>query len=119
MMISQYSGVFLNSSFGFPGLPAADLPSGGPNYPMATPFVRGQFQATSKITLVGAVFNGDPAPNGPGDPQLRDKGGVAFRLNDHVLAFSEVWFSTGQEDEAANLPGTYKLGVWYNSRSLR
>ena len=38
MMITQYSALFLNSSFGFPGLPAADLPSGGPNYPMATPF---------------------------------------------------------------------------------
>jgi porin len=115
MMISQYSSLFLNSSFGFPGLPAADLPSGGPNYPMATPFVRAQFRATSKITLVGAVFNGDPAPTGTGDPQLRDKGGVAFRLNDHILAFSEVWFSIGQGDGAAGLPGTYKLGAWYHS----
>ncbi len=115
MMISQYSALFINSSFGFPGLPAADLPSGGPNYPMATPFVRAQFQATDNITLVGAVFNGDPAPPGPGDPQLRDKGGVAFRLNDHVLAFGEVWYSIGQGEGAASLPGTYKLGAWYDS----
>jgi len=88
MMITKYGALFLNSSFGFPGLPAADLPSGGPNYPMATPFVRAQFQATDQITLVGAVFNGDPAPPGMGDPQLRDKGGLAFSLNDHVLAFA-------------------------------
>jgi porin len=115
MMITQYGALFLNSSFGFPGLPAADLPSGGPNYPMATPFVRAQFQPTSHITLVGAVFNGDPAPSGSGDPQLRDKGGLAFRVNDHVLAFGELWYSVNQEDDAQGLPATYKLGAWYDS----
>jgi porin len=115
MMITQYGALFLNSSFGFPGLPAADLPSGGPNYPMATPFVRVAYQANEHITLVGAAFNGDPAPNGPGDPQLRDRGGVAFRLNDHVLSFGEFWYSINQDAEAAGLPGTYKLGFWYDT----
>jgi len=113
MMVTQYGGLFLNSSFGFPGLPAAVLPSGGPNYPMATPFARAKFQATDKLTLIGAVYNGDPAPPGIGDPQKRDAGGIAFRLNDHVLGFSEVWYSVGQgKDE---LPGTYKIGAWYSS----
>jgi porin len=115
MMITQYGALFLNSSFGFPGLPAADLPSGGPNYPMATPFVRAQLKATDKLTFVGAVFNGDPAPPGTGDPQLRDAGGTAFRLNDHALAFGEVWYSTNQDDGATGLPATYKLGAWYDS----
>jgi porin len=112
MMITSYGALFLNSSFGFPGLPAADLPSGGPNYPMATPFVRIQYDATDKLTLVAAVYNGDPAPPGAGDPQLRDKGGTAFRLNDHALAFGELWYSINQD---SGLPGTYKLGGWYDS----
>jgi porin len=115
MMITQYGALFLNSSFGFPGLPAADLPSGGPNYPMATPFIRAQMQATDRLTLVGAVFNGDPAPPGTGDPQLRDAGGTAFRLNGHALAFGEIWYSTNQGDGATGLPATYKLGAWYDS----
>ncbi|HEY1796958.1 MAG TPA: carbohydrate porin [Stellaceae bacterium] len=113
MMTSQYAGLFLNSSFGFPGLPAADLPSGGPNYPMATPFARVKVQASDALTLVGAVFNGDPAPPGTGDPQLRDAGGTAFRLNDHTLGVGEVWYSVGQGK--GELPGTYKLGAWYSS----
>jgi porin len=115
MMITQYGALFLNSSFGFPGLPAADLPSGGPNYPLATPMVRAEFQATDQITLVGAAFNGDPAPPGTGDPQLRDKGGTAFRLNDHVLSFGELWYAINQADDAPGLPGTYKLGAWFDS----
>jgi porin len=115
MMTTQYGALFLNSSFGFPGLPAADLPSGGPNYPMATPFVRARYDVSDRFTLVGAVFNGDPAPPGGGDPQLRDRGGTAFRLNDHVLAFAELWYSTNQGEHATGLPGTYKLGAWFSS----
>jgi porin len=115
MMISQYAALYLNSSFGFPALAAVDLPSGGPNYPLATPFVRGQFKATDEVTLTAAVFNGDPAPEGPGDPQLRDRGGDAFRLNDHVFAVGEAWYSINQGDNATGLPGTYKLGAWYHS----
>lgn len=113
MMVSQYAGLFLNSSFGFPGLPAADLPSGGPNYPMATPFARVKWQASDAVTLVGAVFNGDPAPPGTGDPQLRDAGGTAFRLDDHTLGFGELWYTVGQGK--GELPGIYKLGAWYSS----
>lgn len=115
MMTSQYGAVFLNSSFGFPGLPAADLPSGGPNYPLASPFVRVKYQPNDQITLMGAVFNGDPAPAGSGDPQLRDRGGTAFRVNDHVLAFGEIWYSINQDAHDSGLPGTYKLGVWVSS----
>jgi porin len=115
LMLTRYGALFLNSSFGFPGLPAADLPSGGPNYPLATPFVRVRYQVTDAITLTSAVFNGDPAPPGTGDPQRRDKYGTAFRLNDHILAFGELWYSINQEQDAAGPPGTYKLGVWYSS----
>jgi porin len=115
MMITQYGAVFLNSSFGFPGLPAADLPSGGPNYPMATPFVRVAFHATDNVTMVGAVFNGDPAPPGRGDPQERDASGTAFRFNGHSLSFAELWYSDNQGDNAVGLPATYKLGAWYSS----
>jgi porin len=117
MMTTKYAGLFLNSSFGFPGMPATDLPSGGPNYPMATPFARARLTASDEVTLVGAIFNGDPAPNGIGDPQIRDRNGTAFRLNDHTLAFGEVWYSP-DPSASANLPTTYKLGAWYSSSNF-
>ena len=115
LMVTQYGAVFLNSSFGFPGLPAADLPSGGPNYPMATPFARVRYQATDALSLTTAIFNGDPAPPGRGDPQLRDRHGTAFRLNDHTISFAELWYSTDLGSRDGGLPGVYKLGAWYSS----
>jgi porin len=114
MMTTSYGALFLNSSFGFPGLPAADLPSGGPNYPMATPFVRARWKATDKLSVVGAVFNGDPAPPGSGDPQIRDRNGTAFRLNGHSLSFAELRYSPDPDAPEA-LSTTYKLGSWYHS----
>ena len=110
-MITQYGGLFLNSSFGFPALPALDLPSGGPNYPLATPFVRAQFAPSGEVTLLGAIYNGDPAPPGAGDPQLRDRHGTAFRLNDHTLSFAELQYSPAVLASFGQ-PGTYKLGMW-------
>jgi porin len=115
MMIADDAALFLNASFGYPALPNTDLPDGGPNYPMATPFVRVKYQATGTVTLVGALYNGDPAPPGTGDPQLRDHTGTAFRIDDHALAFFELWYARNKSDNAPGLPGTYKLGVWYDS----
>jgi porin len=115
MMVTQYGALFLNSSFGFPGLPAANLPSGGPNYPLATPFVRVRYQVTEAITFTGAVFNGDPAPPGTGDPQLRDRHGTAFRINDHTVSFAELWYAADLGGRAGGLPGVYKFGAWYSS----
>lgn len=114
MMATAYGGLFLNSSFGFPGMPAAVLPSGGPNYPMATPFARVQLNASDNLTVLGAVYNGDPAPPGTGDPQIRDRNGAAFRLNGGALAFGEVWYSP-DPSASVRLPTTYKLGMWYAS----
>ena len=112
MMLADSAALFLNSSFGYPALLAIDLPSGGPNYPLAVPFFRVKATPVDEISLVGAVYTQDPAPPGTGDPQLRDRHGTAFRLNDHALSFTELWYSPAFMANQ-NLPGTYKLGMWY------
>jgi len=112
MMLADSAALFLNSSFGYPALLAIDLPSGGPNYPLAVPFFRIKSTPVEQISLVGAIYTEDPAPPGTGDPQLRDRHGTAFRLNDHALSFTELWYSPTFMT-SLNLPGTYKLGAWY------
>jgi porin len=61
-----------------------------------------------------AVFDGDPAGPGSGNAQLRDPGGTAFRLDDPPFVISELAYAINQQKDAAGLPGTYKLGAWYN-----
>src|SRR5262249_43434100 len=70
--ISQYAANFINSTFGWPGITMADLPSGGPAYPLSTPGVRLRFAPDERFSLMAAAFNGDPAGPGAGNPQLRD-----------------------------------------------
>ena len=110
-LISTGARLFINSAFGWPTLPGVDLPSGGPNYPLATPAVRLRIDVNDELTVFAGIFNGNPAGPGTGDPQQRDGSGTSFRLNDGISAFYETRYNPG------NSPGngTYRLGAWYNS----
>jgi porin len=116
-MTSQYSGLFVNASFGWPTLPAVDLPSGGPAYPLATPGVRLRVTPNEQFAALFAVFNGSPAGLRDGDPQRLDASGTNFDLDSGVFVISEVQYALNSGDKATGLPGTYKLGVWYNSNA--
>jgi porin len=104
--------LFLNSSFGYPALTTIDLPSGGPNYPLAVPFFRINFTPVDEISILGAIYTDDPAPPRTGDPQLRDRHGTAFRFNDHALSFTELSYSPAFMLNQG-LPSTYKIGAWF------
>ena len=113
--ISQTATLFVSSTFGFPAILAADLPSGGPAYPLATPGARFKYVPNDHVTLLAALFNGDPAgPFIPGQnaflPQVRDGSGTLFRLQDAPLLFTEGQFTYNQEKDAKGLPGTIKIG---------
>jgi porin len=113
MMLSSQAQLFLNSSFGYPALLAANLPSGGPNYPIAAPMMRWVWQLSDAFSWSGAIFNGDPAGPGTNDPQIRNRYGIAFRLRDAPLIFNEIWFKPqGLNNSFA--PGLWKIGFWYN-----
>ncbi len=112
--VSQYGGVFVNATFGWPAITSIDLPSGGPSYPLATPGVRLKISPNDQLTILAAVFDGDPAGPGPGDPQSRNRYGLNFRINDPPLFMSEIDFAYNQGKNAVGLPGTAKLGGWYH-----
>ncbi|MHB8885097.1 MAG: carbohydrate porin [Methylovirgula sp.] len=108
-LLSQYGALFINSGFGWPTLAALDLPEGGPAYPLATPGIRLKVQPTDQLALLGAIFNGDPADNGSG---------TSFRVNKGVFAIAEAQYSINGGDHPVGLPGTYKVGAWYNSNAF-
>ena len=114
--ISQYAANFANSTFGCPDLLSTDLPSGGPCYPFAAPGVRLRVAPTSSLTLSTAVFNGNPAPPGPGDPQIRNSGGTNFLIGvGGTLVLSELAYSFDEGPDLPSPPSDFKLGGWYHT----
>jgi porin len=112
-LVSTTAKLFINSTFGWPTLPGADLPAGGPAYPLATPAIRLRIDPTDELALLAGVFNGNPtgAPLSSDDPQSFDPSGTAFRVGDGVLAIVEARYNPGNTSDN----GTYRLGAWFNS----
>jgi porin len=114
-LTSATASHFINSTFGWPTITTLDLPSGGPAYPLATPGIRVRFDPQPSLSLLAAVFNGDPAGPGTGDPQARDPYGLNFRASDPPLWIGEAQYKYNQEKKAAGLPGVVKLGGWHHT----
>jgi porin len=124
-MVSQNALLFVNTMFGWPMVPSADLPGGGPAYPLSALGVRARVRPTDSLTFLAGVFNGSPVSNGlTGDPQQENATGTAFPLNGGALAIAEMQFSYPavgamvSPDEEDSLSGVYKLGVWYDTESF-
>ncbi len=107
--LSDTAGVFINSTFGWPGINGTDLPGGGPSYPAPTPGVRVRWTATEAFSLQGAVFNGDPA----GDDGNHN--GLEFPIDNGVFAILEAAYAYAPKD---GLAGTWKVGAWVNSNDF-
>jgi porin len=120
-MVSQNAGLFVNTMFGWPMLPSADLPGGGPAYPLSALGVRARARPIDPVTVLVGVFNGGPVANNTGDPQQRDPSGTSFPLNGGVLAIAELQYSypaLGSMVYAADsepLSRVYRLGFWYDT----
>jgi porin len=114
--ISRYSANFVNSTFGCPDILSTDLPSGGPCYPFAVPGVRLRAAPTTGLTLSTAVFNGNPAPLGPGDPQVRNSSSTNFLIGEGgVLTIAELAYAFDEEPISSSRLSDVKFGGWYHS----
>ena len=125
-MVSQYSGLYLNTMMGWPMLPSADLYAGGPAYPLSSLGVRVSVQPAGAPTVLAGAFDDNP-PGGPFGDDAQRRGreayGVAFNLNTGALLIAELQYpvnllqraSKDCDPSACGLPGTYKLGGWYDT----
>ena len=125
-MVSDGSALYLNTMMGWPMLPSANMFAGGPAYPLSSLGVRGKAHVASNVTVLGGVFQDNP-PGGPfnDDGQLRGstRWGGNFNLRTGALFIGEVQYAlnhpaegeTDHGDRPMGLPGTYRLGVWYDT----
>lgn len=128
-MVSQYSGLFLNTVMGWPMVPSADLYAGGPAYPLSSLGVRLRTQLGGGFTALGGVFQDNP-PGGPFDADSQLLGstrwGGNFNLRTGALFIAELQYTrnqprTGDMDYgtgAHGLPGTYKIGMWIDTAAF-
>jgi porin len=124
-MVSQNALLFVNTMFGWPLVPSADLPGGGPAYPLSALGVRFRAQPTDSLTVLGGVFNGSPvSANLGGDPQVANPSGTSFPLDGGVLAIGELQYTYPvvggivYGDKPEPLARTIKLGFWYDSETF-
>jgi porin len=120
-IVNPNGAYFVNTMFGWPMVPSADLPGGGPAYPLSALGVRVRYRPVNPIAILAGVYNGSPAPGNQGDPQKLDGSGVSFPLNGGVLAFLELQYAYPAvggmvyPGQGAPLGHTYKIGLWYDS----
>jgi porin len=111
-MTAKYTDVFTNASLGWPAGLSLNLPSGGPSPPLATMGARLRADVSDNFSLIGAVFDGNAAGPGPDDPQLRDRYGVNFRVNDPPLVLGEMQVLWNAKKGDPGLDGKFKIGGW-------
>jgi porin len=121
-IVSQNASYFVNTMFGWPMVPSADLPGGGPAYPLSALGVRFKARPIDPVTLLVGVFNGSPVKNGvTGDPQLANNSGTSFPLNGGALVIAELQYSYPSlgsmlyADQSEPLARVYKIGFWYDT----
>lgn len=124
-MVSQNALLFVNTMFGWPMVPSADMPGGGPAYPLSALGVRLRAHPNmSPWTFLAGVFNGSPVKNNSGDPQKQNSSGTSFPLNGGALAIAEVQYAYPSPgamvypNEKEPLARVYRLGAWYDSEEF-
>ncbi|MFL9910819.1 carbohydrate porin [Paraburkholderia sp. RL17-337-BIB-A] len=123
-MVSQFATPFINATFGWPVLPSVDMPAGGPAYPLSSLGVRLRARPSDAWAVMAGVFDGNPAGSDTGDPQQQNRPGTNFNLRGGALFIGEVQYAINQPPanssgtQATGLPGTYKLGFWYDTQNF-
>ena len=113
-MVSQGALDFVNTMFGWAMLPSADLPGGGPAYPLSAIGARVRLHPHGAWTFLAGVYNGSPTNNSPGDPQRNDAHGTSFPMGGGVLTMLEAQYADPAAPNQAPAR-VYKLGAWYDS----
>jgi porin len=111
---SKYTDVFTNASLGWPAITTVNLPAGGPSPPLAAVGARLNAKLSDNVTVLAAIFDGDSAGPGVGDPQQRNRYGLNFRVSDPPLVLGELQFGWQNIVADDGRAGALKIGGWHH-----
>ena len=117
-MTNVTGSTFLNTTFGWSSWVGADLPGGGPAYPLSAPGVRVKVTPIDNVYIQAAVFSGDPTGhNGSNSSSTSIPSGTVISFNGGALVIAEAGYAVNQEKGAKGPPQAFKLGGWYHTSS--
>ena len=106
--------LFVGATFGYPDGLAANLPAGGPIYPLSAPAVLVEVKPTPVLALRTAVFSGDPR-GGPGAtfPEESVPTGNVIGLSGGALITAEAVLTPNPKQQG--VATRFRLGGWYHT----
>ena len=109
--ISDYSGLFINGTFGWPVAASMNIPNGGPAYPMGALGVRVALNPVDWLTFQSAVYQGNVFA------QDVNRHGFRWRLDAQTgyTFLNEAQFRWNHREDETGLPGQLKPGVWFQT----
>src|SRR5262245_51109251 len=112
---SRTAANFINNGISWPTFLDANLPAGGPAYPLPAPGVRVRFKPADDWALQAAVFSGDPS-GGNGSNQVAPlPTGTVVSFRGGAFFIAEASYLPNQGKDAKGLPGAYRVGAWYHT----
>ena len=112
---SQTAANFINNGISWPTFLAANLPAGGPAYPLPAPGVRVRIKPADDLSFQAAVFSGDPSGGNGSNQSGPLPTGTVISFRGGAFFIAEASYLLNHGNDAKALPGTYRLGYWYHT----
>jgi porin len=112
---SKTASNFINNGISWPTFLAANLPAGGPAYPLPAPGVRIRVKPIDEVAFQAAVFSGDPSGGDGSNQSAPLPTGTVFSFRGGAFVIAEASYLPNQSPGAKGLPGAYRIGAWYHT----
>ena len=111
---SKTAANFINNGISWPMFLAANLPGGGPAYPLPAPGIRVRIKPRDECVSSRRVQRG-PERGQRLQPILPLPTGTVFSFRGGAFVIAEASYLPNQGKEVRRLPGAYRIGAWYHT----
>jgi porin len=107
---SDSSALFINNAFGTPPIFSQSIIA--PIYPVSAPGIRLRWEPSPAFSIRTALFSGDVGTQTENQHETR----IHITSQNGALMLLEASYKTNQADGSIGLPGTFKMGGYYDTK---